>query len=144
MFGRRSKKKGSMQKFLEKKGAIGGKSRGGMNAMFRSRTSKPMKAPTAAGSPKPSSGLSPFGNPLAPRPVSSSRGGGGGLLRTMLKIQNAMGGGSAANAQGVGASIDRKLSQSPFGNALAPKPAPGLRREMDKVNRRRPQRYGAK
>lgn len=117
MFGKRKKKKGAMQKFLEKKGAIGGKSRGGMNAMFRSPRQKTMAAPQAQ-----------------PQPRS------GGLLRNALTITPAI---AAPGGAGViGMNVGKSLS--PFGNPLAPKPVPGLRREMEKHRRRVPQRYGAK
>tara|TARA_B100001939_G_scaffold17505_1_gene14568 strand:- start:5979 stop:6341 length:363 start_codon:yes stop_codon:yes gene_type:complete len=120
MFGKRSKKKGSMQKFLEKKGAIGkGKNRGGMSSMFRSRSprQKTMAAPQAQ-----------------PQPQS------GGLLRNALTITPAIAAPGGAGA--IGMNVGKALS--PFGNPLAPKPVPGLRREMERHRRRVPQRYGAK
>tara|TARA_Y100000114_G_scaffold25511_1_gene21189 strand:- start:2244 stop:2588 length:345 start_codon:yes stop_codon:yes gene_type:complete len=113
MHGKRKKKKGSMQKFLEK------------NQVFKSME-KPAPAPAPAA-------------PTAPRPIPTPRtvGPTGGLLRSLLRIQNAMGGGSAANARGVGASLGRKIESTV-------RPVPGLRREMEKVNRRVRQRFGAK
>lgn len=68
----------------------------------------------------------------------------GGLLRQNLTIGPAVlsevtkprAGGAIRRADGTGV--------SPFGNPLAPKPVPGLRRDMSEMRRRNRQRFGAK
>jgi hypothetical protein len=103
MHRKRKKKKGAMQKFLEK------------NQVFKSMK-KPMTAPTASG---------------------------GGLLRQNLKIGPAVLS-EVANPQVGGAIRNQAGTVPPRGNPLEPRPVPGLRREMEKVNRRVRQRFGAK
>tara|TARA_R100000388_G_scaffold31122_1_gene24367 strand:- start:9 stop:347 length:339 start_codon:yes stop_codon:yes gene_type:complete len=67
----------------------------------------------------------------------------GGLLRQNLTIGPAVLS-EVANPQVGGAIRNQAGTVSPFGNPLAPRPVPGLRREMEKTNRRVRQRFGAK